>query len=94
MPVVPFDQEAATRPDNPRSAPGAYSLVAIIIAVGLVVAVNVMTLAVLLSATRSPSSPGLGSDNAALVALAGVFGALVGILASQLGFRARAARER
>jgi hypothetical protein len=59
--------------------------VAIIIAIGLCTAVNIITIGVLWDAIRS-EGPGL-SENATQV-LTGAFGGMIGILGSQLGYRA------
>jgi predicted small secreted protein len=57
---------------------------AIILAVGLALAVNIITAAVLWDAVRS-AGPGL-SENATQV-ITGAFGGMVGILGSYLGYR-------
>ena len=58
--------------------------VAIILAFGLVLAVNFITVAVLYDAIRS-EGPGL-SENATQI-LTGAFGGIIGILGSYLGYR-------
>ena len=63
----------------------ARDLVALVLAVGLVTAVNAVTLGVLYDAIRS-AGPGL-SENATQV-LTGAFGGIVGVLGAYLGFKA------
>lgn len=64
--------------------PGVRDAVALVLALGLVTALNFITIAVLWDAVESD---GLGvSQNAALV-LSGAFGGIIGILGSQLGYR-------
>jgi hypothetical protein len=62
----------------------AYDLVALVIALGLVTAVNLMTFAVLWDAVRS-DTPGL-SENATQI-LTGTFGGMIGILGAGVGYR-------
>lgn len=66
-------------------------MVAVILALGTVLALNVIVMAVLWDAIRS-NGPGL-SENATQV-LTGAFGGIIGILGSYLGYRAgRSDRE-
>ena len=63
----------------------AQDVVAIIVAIGLCTAVNLMTLGVLWDAIRS-QGPGL-SENATQI-LTGAFGGMIGLLGASLGYRA------
>jgi hypothetical protein len=63
-------------------------VVAIIVAIGLATAVNVLTAAVLYDAIFS-AGPGL-SENATQI-LTGAFGGMIGLLGSFVGYRAGAA---
>jgi hypothetical protein len=64
--------------------------VALVLAVGLVVAVNTFTAAMLYDALFS-AGPGL-SENATQI-LSGAFGGIIGVLGSFIGYRASMARS-
>lgn len=66
-------------------APRGRDAVAIILAIGVATAVNIITLAVLLDALLS-EGPGL-SENATQI-LTGAFGAILGVLGSFVGYHA------
>lgn len=69
----------------PVSTPAGRDAVALVLAIGVAMAVNTITVAVLLDALLS-EGPGL-SDNATQV-LTGAFGGVLGVLAAHLGYRA------
>lgn len=69
----------------PGSEPARRDLVALILATGLALALNVIVGAVLYDAIHS-AGPGL-SENATQI-LTGAFGGIVGVLGSYVGYRA------
>lgn len=70
-------------PANTRQ-PWAREWVTLVLAIGLVTAINALTIAMLIDALRS-QGPGL-SENATQV-LTTAFGGIVGVLGSALGYR-------
>lgn len=73
---------------NGAAEPRGHSLVAIVLAVGIALAINVITFAVLYDAIAS-SGPGL-SENATQI-LTTAFSGMIGVLGSYIGYRAGAA---
>lgn len=79
-------------PDAPRRRPGPVrDYVAIVLAVGIATAVNLITLGVLWDAIVNPGVAGL-SENATQI-LTAVFGGITGILGSYVGYKAHASGE-
>jgi hypothetical protein len=76
---------------DPRHAPFTRDLSTLVVAIGLVAAVNLIALGVLIEAVRNTSVVGL-SENATQV-LTGALGGMIGILGSQLGYRAGRAQN-
>jgi hypothetical protein len=70
---------------TPTRAAG-QAVVAVVLAVGLVVAVNVITVGILYDAIRNPTQAGI-SENATQI-LTGAFGGIVGVLGGFVGFAA------
>jgi len=72
-------------PRSRRSAFDAPFIIALVVAIGLCTAVNLLTLGVLYDAIRS-QGPGL-SENATQI-LTTAFGGMIGILGTAVGYRA------
>jgi len=77
-------------PEGPLQ-PISRDLIAMVLAVGLATALNLITIAVLWDAVRDPDSAGL-SENATQI-LTGWGGGIIGILGAVFGYRAGAAQQ-